>query len=441
VSLPQPAADCVEALVGGRIVSSQDQARWRPAWFLEVEKPGGERVSVYFRGDRGEAQHGVYPLEHEYEVMRVLEQQGIPVPHIYGFCDEPRGIVMEQAAGRANLATAVDEAERRNVLDHYVEILAAMHAIPVDAFAHLKLPQPATPEALGLGDLERWQKSFRSSSQQPEPLVEFVVRWLHENVPSHRSRVTFLAGDAGQFLFDAGRVTRVIDLELAYLGDPLADLAGMMSRDLSEPLGDLSRAFARYGELTAEPVDLPTVLYHAARFAIVTPLATAPLTQAPPSGLHYAQYWGWNLVYGRAALSAIAQREGIPIPEPESVEPVATRHAPAFAHAVRLLEGPAKKGYQADVSLRLAQHLREIDRLGPAFEARDLEEVSSLIGRAVGTWNEADAALANFVREAPPARTPELLQLLVRRTQRQEALLGPALRELDGVSLQRIRLP
>jgi hypothetical protein len=67
--------------------------------------------------------------------------------------------------------------------------------------------------------------------------------------------------------------------------------------------------------------------------------------------------------------------------------------------------------------------------------------VSGLIGRRVGSWSEADAALANFVREAPPARTPELLQLLVRRTQRQEALLGPALRELDGVSIQRIRLP
>jgi aminoglycoside phosphotransferase (APT) family kinase protein len=440
VNLPKPAAAGVEALVGGRIVASREQARWRPAWFLEVEKPGGERASVYFRGDRGEAQHGVYPLEHEYEVMRVLEQHGIPVPHIYGFCDEPRGIVMEQAAGRANLATAEHEAERRSVLDHYVEILAAMHAIPLEAFAHLGLPQPETPEALGLGDLERWEKSFRARSRQPEPVIEFVLRWLHQNVPSHRSRVTFLAGDSGQFLFDAGRVTRVIDLELAYLGDPLADLAGMMSRDLSEPLGDLSRAFARYGDRTGEPVDLPTVLYHAARFAIVTPLATAPLTQAPPPGLHYAQYWGWNLVYGRAALGAIAQREGIPLPEPEPVEPVATRHAPAFEHAVRLLEGPAEKGYEADVSLRLAQHLREIDRLGPALEARDVDEVSSLLGRRVASWSEADAALASFVREAPASRTPELLQLLVRRTQGQETLLGPALRELEGVSIQRIRL-
>ena len=30
-----------------------------------------------------------------------------------------------------------------------IEILVAMHRIPISAFAHLKLPLPATPEALG----------------------------------------------------------------------------------------------------------------------------------------------------------------------------------------------------------------------------------------------------------------------------------------------------
>jgi len=435
-----PAFTHVESLTGGRIVSAQSQERWRPAWFLEVERPTGERIGVYFRGDRGVEQHGVYPLEHEYEVMRVLEAHGIPVPHIYGFCEEPRGIVMEQAPGRANLATATDEAERRAVLDHYIEILVAMHRIPTAAFAHLKLPLPATPEALALGDLPRWEKSYRARKKQPEPLIEFVLRWLHENAPRHRSRATFLAGDAGQFLFDAGRVTRVIDLELAYLGDPLADLAGMMSRDLSEPLGDLSRGFRRYGELMGEPVDLATVLYHATRFAIVTPLATVPLVQSPPPGLNYVQYAGWAHVYGRGALDAIAQRMGIALEAPALPEPEPTRASPAFAHAVALLKGPAKKSYEADVSLRLAQHLAEVDRLGPELEAEDIDEVSILLGRGVTSWSEADAALEDFVLEAKPARTPDVLQLLYRRTLRQEALLKPALRELDGVAIQKIRL-
>ena len=368
MTIPAPAASRVESLVGGRIVGVEKQERWRPAWFLDVEKPGGERVGVYFRGDRGVEQHGVYPLEHEFEVLRVLEAHGIPVPHIYGFCDEPRGIVMEKAPGRANLATASDEAERRAVLDHYVEILVAMHRIDPAAFEALGIPRPGTPEQLALGDLPRWEKSFRARKQAPEPLIEFVLRWLRENAPRHRTRSTFLAGDSGQFLFDASRVTRVIDLELAYLGDPLADLAGMMSRDLSEPLGDLSRAFRRYGELMGEPVDVPTVLYHAARFAIVTPLATAPLTQAPPPGLNYVQYRGWGLVYGRGALAAIAQREGIALEAPELPEPEATRFTPVFAHAVALLRGPAAKSYDGDVSLRVAQHLAEVDRLGARIE-------------------------------------------------------------------------
>jgi hypothetical protein len=435
-----PAFTQVESLTGGRIISAQSQERWRPAWFLEVERPTGERLGVYFRGDRGAEQHGVYPLEHEYEVMRVLEAHGIPVPHIYGFCHEPRGIVMEQAPGRANLATAVDEAERRAVLDHYVEILVAMHRIPTSAFAHLKLPLPSTPEALALGDLPRWEKRYRARKKQPEPLIEFVLRWLHENAPRHRSRPTFLAGDSGQFLFDAGRVTRVIDLELAYLGDPLADLAGMMSRDLSEPLGDLSRGFRRYGELMGEPVDLPTVLYHAVRFAIVTPLATAPLVQSPPPGFNYVQYAGWGHVWGRGALEAMAQRLGLALEAPVLPETEPTRASPAFAHAVRLLSGPAKKSYEADVSLRLAQHLAEVDRLGPELEAEDVDEVSILLGRGVTSWSEADAALEDFVLEAEPARAPDILQLLYRRTLRQEALLKPALRELDGVAMQKIQL-
>jgi hypothetical protein len=235
-------------------------------------------------------------------------------------------------------------------------------------------------------------------------------------------------------------VTRVIDLELAYLGDPLADLAGMLSRDLSEPLGDLSRGFRRYGDLMGEAVDLPTVLYHAVRFAIVTPLATAPLTQSPPPGLNYVQYLGWGLVYGRGALDAIAQREGIALEPPALPEPEATRASPAFAHAVTLLEGPAKKSYEADVSLRLAQHLAEVDRLGARIEAQDLDEVSQLLGRRVTSWSETDAALEAFVLAAPLARTPEIVRLLHRRTLRQEALLRPALRELDGVSIQTIRL-
>ena len=91
----------LETKLAGRIVRTERQARWRPAWFLDLERDG-ETVPLYFRGERGEADHGAYALEHEMSVLQVLEQSGIPVPHVHCFCPEPRGIVMDRSPGRAN---------------------------------------------------------------------------------------------------------------------------------------------------------------------------------------------------------------------------------------------------------------------------------------------------------------------------------------------------
>ena len=52
----------VERMVGGRVVAAKRQARWRPAWFLDVDC-GGETRKVYFRGDRGVGQVAFYDPE------------------------------------------------------------------------------------------------------------------------------------------------------------------------------------------------------------------------------------------------------------------------------------------------------------------------------------------------------------------------------------------
>ena len=72
-------------------------------------------------------------------------------------------------------------------------------------------------------------RSARSKAQ-PEPLIELALRWLARRAPGERKEVAFLTGDAGQFVFEHGRVTAVLDLELACLGDPLADLGALRSR-------------------------------------------------------------------------------------------------------------------------------------------------------------------------------------------------------------------
>ena len=427
----------VERLVGGRIARAEKQARWRPAFFLDVDRDG-ELAPVYLRGDRGEMQHGVYGLDHEYRVLCALEAEGIPVPHVYGFLTDPLAIVMTRAPGRVNLATAKDEAERTAVLDHWIEILAALHRLPLARFESLGLARPRRAEQLGLGDFARWEKSWRERKNRPDPRIEWVIRWLHRNVPKHRNRPAMLQGDAGQFLFEHNRVTAMIDLELAYIGDPLADLAGMLNRDLSEPMGDLNRAFHHYAAITGEPLDVKTVWYHTARFGICTPIACAPLLAAPPPQFNHPVYLGWDIVYGRIALEAIARFAGIALHEPELPERAPSRHAPGYDQLLATLAA-TPRGYEADTAYRIAQWARELDARGAAIERDDAEEVARLTGVRAAPGLAADAALEAFVLEAGAERDAEILQLLYRRTKRQQALMQPALRELEHARLHPLR--
>jgi hypothetical protein len=426
----------VERLVGGRVVRATRQARWRPAWDLDVERDG-ELIPVYFRGDRTEGS-GVYGLEHEFGVLRVLAAHGIPVPHVYGFCDEPRGIVMERAPGRAHLATASDDDERRAVLDHYVELLVEMQRIDLAAFEAIGFRLPASPRELALADLPRWEQSYRFRKKRPEPLIELVLRWLHDHLPLHRTRACFATGDAGQFLFEGGRVTAVIDLELAFLGDPLADLGAMRSRTVSEPLGDLSRGYQRYAELTGEPIDASALHFHTVRFALNTPLAVAPLCADPPPGFNLAQYLSWYLVYGRLPLEVIAEVEGIALDPPALPDEVTSRFAVAHDVLVGLIEG-GERSYATDTALRVASYVRELDRRGARTEAEDADELGALLGHRVSDPIAADAALEARIAVADRAETATIVKYLYRRTLRHEALLRPAMRELADATFQKIR--
>ena len=87
----------VEKEFGGRVHALRQQGRWRPAWFFDLERDG-EVLPLYFRGDRGhaEGERVASVLQHEANIYQVLEAHDIPVPHVYGMCPEPEGIVMER---------------------------------------------------------------------------------------------------------------------------------------------------------------------------------------------------------------------------------------------------------------------------------------------------------------------------------------------------------
>jgi aminoglycoside phosphotransferase (APT) family kinase protein len=431
----------VERTLGGKVVRSERQARWRPAWFLELER-AGETLPLYFRGDRGATDHGVYPLEHEMRVLQLLERHAIPVPHVYGFCEEPRGILMARAPGRHNLATAVSEAERVAVLDEFVDILARMHRIDLAELEAIGLERPRTALQLGLADLEHWERAFRRMKRRPEPMIEFTLRWLRRNVPQGRTRAALLQADCGQFLFENGRVTALLDFELAYVGDPMADFAGLRNRTLSEPLGDLRRALRRYEAQTGEPIDLRALDYHTVRFGLATPMSVSHVIADPPPGTALVQYQAWYAVYGRLCLEVMAHVLGVELEPLELPVPEPTRATPAHGALASLLEAGQDRdpirAFQIANARRLAVWTSRADLYGPALEAQDLDEVAALLGRRPATWSEADEALEKWVATAGPESDAALVRYFQRRFRRHEFLLEGALAELEGVKIERL---
>jgi hypothetical protein len=437
------AFEFVEASVGGRVVSAEREPRWRPNFWLEVERPGGERLPICFRGARIE-QGEENTISHEYACFRVLERNGIPVPRIYGLCEDPVGIVMERAPGRHDLATAASTEERDAVRDHFIEILARIHALPIADFEAAGLPRRTTPRALGLGDSAQGIARFRSRQTRPDPIVEFLIDWCERHVPEHRRDCTFVTGDSGQFLFDQGRVTAMLDMELGYLGDPLADLGGLFCRDLTESMGDLDVAIDRYAMASGRPVDRRVVLYHAIRFALTTPLGTALSLAAPHVAVEYVQYLTWYLVYARCPLELIAYREGIALEPPalpdERVSPYAVAHDSLQQKFDAFATHDAFQAYEADSLRRLALVLRQGDRYGADLMERDLDDAEVLLGFRPADWQARDMALSDLIGENRGERDAELVRYLVRRIQREEAILAPAQRDLVGARMQTIRL-
>ncbi|TML06983.1 MAG: phosphotransferase family protein [Actinobacteria bacterium] len=266
-------------------------------------------LPIYFRGDRGALDHGVYSLEHEYRVLRVLEAHDIAVPHVYGFCPDPRGIVMERVRGRANLLTVNDDAERSAILDDYMMWLARIHRIGTGPFEAAGLSM-GDGEMI-MADFDRWEATYRAKKVRPEPFIEFAIRWLRRDPPKREASPTLAVGDSGQFLFDDGRVSAIIDLELAFLGDPLHDLACMRLRDLAEPLGPLGPAFAHYEAAMGAPIDRAALDFHTVRFAVCTPMSISHVLAQPPGDIDLVRYLVWYVQFSRVALEVMADRAGV----------------------------------------------------------------------------------------------------------------------------------
>lgn len=238
----------------------------------------------------------------------------------------------------------------------------------------------------------------------------------------------------------------MLDWEFAHFGDPLEDLGWICVRDVATPFGDLDVAFRLYEKLANVPLDLARVRYYRVAAMVRTVAALVVANQALDANADAATLLAWQALYARMTCASLAEALGIgtsgdDLPAP----PLETPRSGLFALAVEQVRNlPLARpddpylAHRRAGTLGLLEHLQLAERLGPAFDAQELDELGALLGRRPASIASGLASLDALVRAAGASREPELLAYLTRRAARAQTLFAPAMGELANGRLSPI---
>jgi Phosphotransferase enzyme family len=410
----------VERTVGGTVRGIERKARWRPAWDIDVEVDG-RLLALHARGEREARIVMPYRIRDEVAVHDLLESFGLPVPHAYGLCDDPDALVMDRLSGLVDLAGVADDAERDALLEEYLELLARIYAIPLDAAAAAGFAIPQDSATTGLAFLRKMQAGHDRAmdGQAADPVEVFLRRWLADHVPDDRlASARFITYDSFQFMFEDGRITGLLDFEHSHVGDPMMDLAALRIRDTLKSLGDLAEIGARYEAVTGVPLDHDVIEYHTVLYNAQSVFSVRPPLADPLPGTDWISYLAWYVNGARWSFEAIAEIRGYELAPVALPEPHPGRQAPALRYLVDRLRAAGGRGdYELGALGRIANHLKRVDEVGAAFDADGLDELTDLLGHRPPP-DQADFELVEFIERAGPEDEEALVRLLDARAQR-----------------------
>lgn len=423
--------------LGGRVHEITRLERWRPQWKVSYKTDGGE-AAVLFRGNRSIA--GRQDLQFEMEVMQVLEAHHIQVPHIHGWCDDPKAFVMDwvdtEDRAPGMLHTAIENPstmsdERWLSMLNYMEHLAAVHAVPVAEFTHIKrLSQPPeTPQQIALHTTERMY-SVGSYAKHIDPPLEFIQCWLRRNVPVHRTQASFIAGDAGQFMSAGSEVLALLDFEIANIGDTHWDLACFRGRHPYENMGDIPSLYRRYGEITGTEVDLQVVAYHTVAFLQLSGIGATFFMKPDAEGANWIEGALEYCSITRRALEAIAELQGIELDyDLRLPEPTIKRWEDSGLHKLmvdiaRLPTDSTFEPWERDLLHAIPEFLRNHARYRDWFENETRKDLEHLTGQSCRHFSEAESLAMECIPALDASNEAEWLKALHRRLLRFSMLVA-----------------
>ena len=213
----------------------------------------------------------------EFELYGAMAEGGIPVPPVYWIDREGAAIdrpffVMGRLPGATDgraLVTSPQFADvRPTITRQKAEILARIHAFDIGALSALDRPASAGESAAH--ELDRWERTLREDSLEPQPVLELAFAWMRRHLPPPPDGLSLVHGDyrTGNFLYDGTGITGILDWEMAHAGDPIEDLGWVVMKSWKwagdERVGGLCTRdeFVRlYEDASGRKVDMETLKF------------------------------------------------------------------------------------------------------------------------------------------------------------------------------------
>jgi aminoglycoside phosphotransferase len=238
-SFPEHREIAIRDFVQPRGVYSKENYRF------DIVGLGPKPVSAILRRDRN---FEIVPTSaaREFELLNQLHARGLPVARCLAvqYNDTPPlrrpSLLMERVPGSTpsrfdpkSTARLSPDAVTPEMLLQLAATLARLHATPV---AGLSLPVKGhgrNSRERFLEILDHYHQQLQRAQREPFPILEASFAWLYANASLIDDVTTLVHADYDlrNVLFDAGRLTAVLDFELAHLGHPAEDL-GYLRKDI-----------------------------------------------------------------------------------------------------------------------------------------------------------------------------------------------------------------
>lgn len=374
--------DWAAKAAGGELVRAAKASggNRRQSFAVDVRLPDGTVRDLFLRHDPRETIDGIepYTIAREAEIYRAIAPIGLKAPQYVAESRELRAVLTDRAHGIAELRHLKDPDAKQQIAREFMDNIAALHRARDVTLDGGPAGRIATHVAR---EVALW-KSMYEEVGKPDPLIDFAFRWLEANMPDPDEAPVIVHGDAGpgNFMFDDGHLTTLIDWEFCHLGDRHEDIAWYSMRCVMEPVPDYRASLAHYEQAFGKPLDRARLLYH--RVLVSTRVCIIRHRNFAGEPAYAIVSRGLNR---RLLIEAISAAANIAVPQPVPVVAPEKDHQWLYDRVIAQFGDiviPRSTDKQviavAKNNAKVVKYLKAIDRYGDAIAAARAKALAEL---------------------------------------------------------------